>query len=98
MFKFDFDLEDAEEVDILNLETLATNAENKKPVDEALALEPFSEVLITPLVRAILSPAKKQALTGEIAGLNTTANFLFTIIGPSHIDEHSHDPCSQRSV
>lgn len=66
MFKFDFDLQDAEELDILNLGTAATNTESQAPIDGGPVLEPFSEVSVTQLVRAILS-------TSEEIGPDSTA-------------------------
>lgn len=59
MFKFDFDIEDAEDLDVLHPKPTATKAQGEEPIDATLVLEPFSEVPIKQLVRAILSTSNE---------------------------------------
>ncbi|KAF5318610.1 hypothetical protein D9619_010777 [Psilocybe cf. subviscida] len=53
MFKFDFDIEDAEDLDVFHPIPTATKAQGEEPIDATLVLEPFSEVPITQLLDSV---------------------------------------------
>ena len=57
MFKFDFDIDDAEEFEIASVK--ASESVQATSDDEALVLEPFSELPIQQLVR---NPSRQQQL------------------------------------